>query len=149
MNIAVLGAGAWGTAIAVALSSRHAVVLYARCAEDCSGLARDRVNARYLPSLPLPELLRVTDDLKVAGNHAAAHGLTLIATPTDALRSVVRRVADIAPDVPLVWLCKASNKPASNCRIRLCTRNWAIAKMSGRWRGQVLQSKSRVACRQR
>ena len=106
MNIAVLGAGAWGTAIAAAFSSRHSVVLYARSAEQCASLSRNRVNARYLPSFALPESLQVTDDLNAAVKHGAAHGLTLIATPTDALRSVVRRVCDIAPDAPLVWLCK-------------------------------------------
>ena len=105
MNIAVLGAGAWGTAIAVALSSRHSVMLYARSAEQCASFAHNRVNALYLPSIALPESLRITDDLDAAVKHAA-HGLTLIATPTDALRSVVRRVFDVAPDAPLVWLCK-------------------------------------------
>ena len=107
MNIAVLGAGAWGTAIATALSARHAVVLYARSREQCAGLVRDRVNASYLPSLALLEALRFTDDLHTAVNHAAsAGGLTLIATPTDALRSVVRGVSEIAANAPLVWLCK-------------------------------------------
>ncbi|MGZ9059802.1 MAG: NAD(P)H-dependent glycerol-3-phosphate dehydrogenase, partial [Burkholderiaceae bacterium] len=106
MNIAVLGAGAWGTAIAVALSSRHAVVLYARSAEHCVSLVRERVNARYLPSVALPPSLHVTNNQDAAVKHAAAHGLTLIATPSDALRSVVRRVCDIAPDAPMVWLCK-------------------------------------------
>ena len=106
MNIAVLGAGAWGTAIAAALSERHSVLLYARSAEQCARLAQDRVNARYLPSLALPESLKVTDDLNAAVKHGTAHGLTLIATPTDALRSVVRSVCDIARDAPLIWLCK-------------------------------------------
>ena len=106
MNIAVLGAGAWGTAIAAALSSRHSVVLHARSAEQCASLARDRVNARYLPSLALPESVQITGDLNAAVRHGAAHGLTLIATPTDALRSVVRSVCDIATAAPLIWLCK-------------------------------------------
>ena len=106
MNIAVLGAGAWGTAIAAALSARHSVVLYARSADQCVRLAQDRVNARYLPSLALPKSLQITDDLNFAAKHGAAHGLTLIATPTDALRSVVRSVCDVSHDAPLIWLCK-------------------------------------------
>ena len=107
MHIAVLGAGAWGTAIAAALSARHSVVLYARSAEQCARLTRDRVNARYLPSLALPETLHFTDDLSAAVKHSASNGgLTLVATPTDALRSIVREVSEIAPDAPLVWLCK-------------------------------------------
>ncbi|MEO8187106.1 MAG: 2-dehydropantoate 2-reductase N-terminal domain-containing protein, partial [Burkholderiaceae bacterium] len=89
MNVAVLGAGAWGTAIAAALSARHSVMLYARSGEQYARLRRDRVNAKYLPTLELPETLHFTDDLHKAVRHSAgANGLTLIATPTDALRSV-------------------------------------------------------------
>lgn len=107
MNVAVLGAGAWGTAIAAALSARHSVMLYARSPDQCAHLARDRVNLKYLPALALPETLHFTDDLDKAVHHSACvDGLTLIATPTDALRSVVRGVSEIAPDAPLVWLCK-------------------------------------------
>lgn len=105
MNIAVLGAGAWGTAIATALSARHSVLLYARSTQQCAQLARDRVNARYLPSVALPGPLRFTDDLGAAVEHGAG-GLSLIATPTDALRSIVRQMRAIAPSSPLVWLCK-------------------------------------------
>ena len=107
MNVAVLGAGAWGTAIAAALSARHSVLLYTRNAEQCDRLASERANTKYLPSLALPEALRFTNDLHAAVSHGAcAIGLTLIATPTDALRSVVRAVSETAPLAPLIWLCK-------------------------------------------
>lgn len=107
MNIAVLGAGAWGTAIASALCARHSVILYARSEAQCALLGRERVNARYLPNLALPPTLALTDDLNEAVTHVAAHeGLCLIATPTDALRSIVQAVHDIAPVSPFVWLCK-------------------------------------------
>ena len=107
MNIAVLGAGAWGTAIAVALSARHSVVLYARDAQQCMHLKRDRINARYLPALALPQTLQLTDNLDAAVTHSTeSGGLTLVATPTDALRSVVRKIAAVAPRASFVWLCK-------------------------------------------
>ena len=105
MNVAVLGAGAWGTAIATALTARHSVMLYCRSSEHCDRLRRERQNTRYLPALSLPETLEVTDKLSTAVDHGA-DGLTLIATPTDALRSVVRDVTAIAPKSSLVWLCK-------------------------------------------
>ena len=102
MKIAVLGAGAWGTAISALLSARHSVVLYARNPEQCALLARDRVNARYLPSLALSGSLRFTDDLHVAVKHTASDsGLILVATPTAALRSIVR-TDSIAPVVHFV-----------------------------------------------
>jgi len=105
VNVAVLGAGAWGTAFAAALSTRHSVMLYGRSSEQCARIRRDRVNAKYLPALSLPEALQVTDNLSTAIEHSA-EGLTLIATPTDALRSVVRHISAIASNAPLVWLCK-------------------------------------------
>lgn len=107
MNIAVLGAGAWGTAIASVLCARHSVVLYARSGAQCALLARERVNARYLADQALPVSLAFTGDLPAAVMHVAAYsGLILIATPTDALRSIVHGVHDIAPATPFVWLCK-------------------------------------------
>jgi len=105
VNVAVLGAGAWGTAFAAALSTRHSVMLYGRSSEQCARISRDRVNAKYLPALSLPRALQVTDKLNTAIDHSA-DGLTLIATPTDALRSVVRHVSAIGSNAPLVWLCK-------------------------------------------
>ena len=105
MNVAVLGAGAWGTAIAAALSARHSVMLYGRSSEQCAFLRRERRNAKYLPMVPLPEALQVTDNLHASVDHSA-DGLTLIATPTDALRSVIRDVSAISTHATLVWLCK-------------------------------------------
>ena len=105
MNVAVLGAGAWGTAIAAALSVRHSVTLYARSREQCARLRDERVNAKYLPTVSLPQTLQFADRLSSAVEHSAG-GLTLIATPTDALRSVVRDINATSIDVPLVWLCK-------------------------------------------
>ena len=102
----MLGAGAWGTAIAVTLAERHPTVLYARSADHCARLASERVNQRYLPDVQLPASLQLTDDVSTAATHASADGLTLIATPTEALRSIVRQMRTIAPAASLVWLCK-------------------------------------------
>ncbi len=104
--LAVLGAGAWGTAIAIALarsgdalSSRHRVMLWARDAAQARAMAASRRNARYLPEVELPESLVVTHEA-----HAALSGadLALLATPVAGLRESLARVAGI----PFVWLCK-------------------------------------------
>ncbi|MEP6607391.1 MAG: NAD(P)H-dependent glycerol-3-phosphate dehydrogenase [Burkholderiaceae bacterium] len=105
MNIAVLGAGAWGTAIAAALAQRHSVLLFARSAEHCAQIARERVNSRYLESVPLPDALQLTDDFAAAASHGEP-GLTLVAVPTDALRPIARGVHQVAALSSLVWLCK-------------------------------------------
>ena len=52
MRIAVLGAGAWGTALAIHAGQGHAVTLWARDAAQAQAMQRDRVNARYLPDQP-------------------------------------------------------------------------------------------------
>ncbi len=66
-TVAVLGAGAWGTALALALCRRgHAVRLWGHDPAEIAILAADRENRRYLPQIPLPDALAVTADLAVA-----------------------------------------------------------------------------------
>ncbi|HZM34329.1 MAG TPA: NAD(P)H-dependent glycerol-3-phosphate dehydrogenase [Burkholderiales bacterium] len=106
-RIAVLGAGAWGTAIAASLSSRHEVALWARDAEQARRIAAERRNERYLPGIPLPDALRITSDFAQASTGAA---LILVATPVAALREVAGM---LAADAPLVWLCKGFEQGTS------------------------------------
>jgi glycerol-3-phosphate dehydrogenase (NAD(P)+) len=98
-SLAVLGAGAWGTAIAAALSSRHRVTLWARDAAQARAMASSRRNLRYLPEVELPENLLVTHEPRTALSGA---DLALLATPVAGLRETLPRVAGI----PFVWLCK-------------------------------------------
>ena len=99
--LAVLGAGAWGTALAVALAGRHAVTLWARDPVQARALAAERRNARYLPEIALPEALRVETDLDSALSGAE---LLVAATPVAGLRDLLRNLK--GGKVPLVWLCK-------------------------------------------
>jgi len=103
MNFTVLGAGAWGTALAVTLSARHAVTLWARDAQQCEAMLLTRVNRRYLPDIAFPEGLRITADLNQAmvGCDAALLGVT-VAGLRDTLRALVER--DVS--TPVIWLCK-------------------------------------------
>ena len=105
MNIAVLGAGAWGTAIACATSARHSVVLHARDRARAREIASTRVNERYLPGVKLPASLVVSADIDAAIEHAA-RGLILLAAPTRALRESCRKLAAAAFSGPVAWLCK-------------------------------------------
>jgi glycerol-3-phosphate dehydrogenase (NAD(P)+) len=103
MNVAVLGAGAWGTAVACALAPRHAVRLWARDAAQAAVIEAARRNDRYLPGHLLPSALAVTADLAAA---LARCELIVVATPTGALRGLVRALREIRSEAPLVWLCK-------------------------------------------
>jgi len=90
-RLAVLGAGAWGTAIACALAARNEVSLWARDA------AQARRNERYLPGAAIPASVRVTADLPRDAD------LFLAATPVAALREIFQKIGRAAP---AVWLCK-------------------------------------------
>jgi glycerol-3-phosphate dehydrogenase (NAD(P)+) len=97
-RVAVLGAGAWGTAIAAVLSSRLEVALWARDPAQAAAIRRDRRNERYLPGIALPVRVNVQSDLSLVLKDAA---LALAATPVAGLREVLPKVK-----LPLVWLCK-------------------------------------------
>lgn len=102
MKIAVLGAGAWGTALAIAAASRHEVLLWARDAGQARALREARENARYLPDVRLPAALQVTAEEAAAHAHGRA-GLFVVATPMGALRE---RLRALPPEAPVLWLCK-------------------------------------------
>jgi glycerol-3-phosphate dehydrogenase (NAD(P)+) len=106
MKIAVLGAGAWGTALAISASAdanaRHDVLLWARDVAQAASMTATRRNARYLPHAQLPEGLRITHSHNEALAHAAV-GLTVIATPTAGLREQLQSLRD---DRATLWLCK-------------------------------------------
>jgi glycerol-3-phosphate dehydrogenase (NAD(P)+) len=105
MKIVVLGAGAWGTAIALAAAARTppgGVVLWARDARQADAMRAARENARYLPGVALPPGLQVASDDPVALAETA--GLVVIATPTAALRGMLTRLSHLR--APVAWLCK-------------------------------------------
>jgi len=106
MNLSVLGAGAWGTALAASVANRHATRLWARDAIQAQQLRTSGRNERYLPGIDLPQELRITADFELAVAHAA-QGLIVIATPMSALHEMLRRLPAEAIDTSaIVWLCK-------------------------------------------
>ncbi len=104
MNITVLGAGAWGTALAVQASALHATRLWSRDPAQASLLQSSRRNDRYLPDIALPQALRIDADFDAAVNHAQ-RGVVVIATPMAGLEPMLRRLPP-GLDAPVLWLCK-------------------------------------------
>jgi glycerol-3-phosphate dehydrogenase (NAD(P)+) len=102
MKIAVLGAGAWGSALAISFSAAHDVRLWTRRREACEELARKR-RSPYLPEIGFPDALRVEADIA-----AAVEGcdLALVATSTAGLRDAAAAVAAVRPRIDLLWACK-------------------------------------------
>jgi glycerol-3-phosphate dehydrogenase (NAD(P)+) len=105
MHIGILGAGAWGTALACTLAARHPTLLWARDAAQAQAMEQTRRNARYLPGRDLPPELRVIARLDQALAHAN-DGLLLLAVPMAALRPVLRALRDAHYRGACAWLCK-------------------------------------------
>ena len=103
MNLTVLGAGAWGTALAVNAAARHPTRLWARDAAQAAQMTASRRNAHYLPGVALPEALQLDTDFDAALAHAR-DGLVIIATPMAALAEMLARIGTRAAGV--LWLCK-------------------------------------------
>jgi glycerol-3-phosphate dehydrogenase (NAD(P)+) len=104
MNLTVLGAGAWGTALAVHAATSHPTRLWARDTAQAARMRSLRRNARYLPEVALPPALQVTSDFAGAVRHAR-DGLIVVATPMAGLEPVLRRLADV-DGAAVLWLCK-------------------------------------------
>lgn len=117
MKIAVLGAGAWGTAISIVLCERHEVRLWARDPALIDALRRERRNARYLAGFPLPSALELTVELQGALDDAE---LVLTAVPTNGLRETLRAVHATGRNVPLVWLCKGFESSGARLPHQVC-----------------------------
>ncbi len=103
MNIAILGAGAWGTALALNFAARHKVALWAFEEEHAAALRQDRENIRFLPGHALPADIRIESDIPAA---LAGADLAIIATPVVGLRPTLAAVARHAPGTPVLWVCK-------------------------------------------
>jgi glycerol-3-phosphate dehydrogenase (NAD(P)+) len=102
LPIVVLGAGAWGTALAVAAARRQPVLLWARDAAQAAAMGAARCNQRYLPEVVWPDALQVSADPGVA-NDWAARGLAIIAAPMSGLRE---RLLALPAGARTLWLSK-------------------------------------------
>jgi glycerol-3-phosphate dehydrogenase (NAD(P)+) len=103
--VCVLGAGSWGTALAIQLArTSHPTVLWGRDPAHVAALARDRRNARYLPEAAFPAPLRVEPDLASALRSVRD---VIVSVPSHALRELLEHVARHQPKgMRLAWATK-------------------------------------------
>jgi glycerol-3-phosphate dehydrogenase (NAD(P)+) len=112
MRILLLGAGAWGTALAASAASRHSVALWARDPAQAAALRSARENTRYLPGIALPASLEVLSAPPEGLPALCADSeLVVIATPMAGLRGLLQVLRDC--DAPVAWLCKGFEAPVS------------------------------------
>jgi glycerol-3-phosphate dehydrogenase (NAD(P)+) len=114
LKIVILGAGAWGTALAVNAAGRHDVTLWARDEAQAATMAATRENARYLSGIALPASLRVASGDPRASCGAA--GLIVVATPMAALRERLRDLGEGGFDTPVAWLSKGIEPATPDAR---------------------------------
>ncbi|MFO8155905.1 MAG: NAD(P)H-dependent glycerol-3-phosphate dehydrogenase [Pseudomonadota bacterium] len=110
-TIAVIGAGSWGTALAIHLARNgHTVRLWGRDPATMAELHDQRANTRYLPGITFPDALSATAEL----DHALADADgCLVAVPSHALRATLERLGDTRrPPATLAWATKGLD-PAS------------------------------------
>lgn len=104
-QVGVIGAGAWGTTLAILLANaERPVSLWAHTNEAAERLAHARVNERYLPGVSFPPNVRVVTDEAYLGE---PHRFYLLAVPSSHVRSTLRRLAGLLdPDAPILSVVK-------------------------------------------
>ncbi len=113
MRIIVIGAGAWGTALAVNAAARHDITLWLRDGAQAQSLRSERENRRYLPGVPLPERLGVSHaEPAELPALVQQHELAIIATPMSGLRAMLAQLRSATG--PVAWLCKGFEASAEH-----------------------------------
>jgi glycerol-3-phosphate dehydrogenase (NAD(P)+) len=114
MKIVILGAGAWGTALAISAannaSAGHHVTLWSRDAAHASLLQSQRCNTKYLPQVVFPEALQIA-----SGDFSALvkmADVVIIGTPMSGLRSMLNQLKGAT--CPVAWLCKGFEAAENN-----------------------------------
>jgi len=102
-KIAVLGAGAWGTALAIQISHQHEVSLWARNSGHVSGMRKARANPMYLGDFKFNDNLQVEDELGVAIDGA---DIILSVVPTAGFRDILKQIKALNSNQPIVWAHK-------------------------------------------
>ncbi|MBI5617869.1 MAG: NAD(P)-dependent glycerol-3-phosphate dehydrogenase [Gammaproteobacteria bacterium] len=130
----VLGAGAWGTALALVLAYRaERVYLWGRDAEAQRRIAADRVNARYLPDVRLPSHIEILEDLALL---PAEVRTAVLVTPFQSTREVLSRLRAAAPQVARI-ACAAkgleagTHLTAPQIVAEVCGAGFPVAVLSG------------------
>ena len=133
-KIAVLGAGAWGTALAMNISQRHQVSLWARNAGHVSGMRKARANPLYLGDFKFNDNLQVEEDLQTALNGA---DLILSVVPTAGFRAILQNIKQLGCKLPIIWAHKGLEPHSAKLPYEVALEELGDSKISGQHWGAL------------
>ena len=119
VTAAVLGAGSWGTALALQLCrNQHRVTLWGHHPPHISSLQRDRCNGRYLPQIPFPASLQLSHDLARAVHQAE---LVLVVVPSHAFAMLLQQLkTHLKAQTGLAWASKGLEHNSGRLLHQVC-----------------------------
>lgn len=134
MKVAVLGAGAWGTALAMQVSKRCPVVLWSRNQAHVAEMSIARCNQQYLGQYSFNENLSLESDL---GKAIEDVDLILSVVPTAGFREVLQQIRKTRSGVPVIWASKGLEAATSKLPHEVVLEelgadtNWSWGVLSG------------------
>lgn len=107
-KISILGAGSWGTALALQAATNGAqTLLWGHAQDHIANLVQDRQNKRYLEGVPFPESLQVTDSLQTAAEFS---DILLIVVPSHVFKETLQKIKPyVSQQLKIAWACKGFN----------------------------------------
>lgn len=107
----VIGAGSWGTALALVLArNNHNVTLWTKESDEAKAMQQNKENSIYLPGIKFPEHLHISNDLNDAMNHCTH---VLIAVPSHAFETVLQQITpQLKQKSGILWATKGLNQDA-------------------------------------
>jgi len=117
MKIAVLGAGAWGTAIGISLAARHDITLWVRDPAQCAAMRSTATNQRYLPGFALPVGIGLETRMDAA---VQGSDLALLAVTASGLRQTLVQLREVRSQAPVTWLCKGFEREHAKLPHQVC-----------------------------
>ncbi|MGB2832765.1 MAG: NAD(P)H-dependent glycerol-3-phosphate dehydrogenase [Methylotenera sp.] len=133
-KVAVLGAGAWGTALAMNISQRHLVSLWARNAGHVSGMRKARANPMYLGDFKFNDQLQVEDDLKTALDGADS---ILSVVPTAGFRNILKDIKALGCKLPVIWAHKGLEPQSAKLPYEVALEELGDPKITGQHWGAL------------
>jgi len=134
LKICVLGAGAWGTALAIHLGKLYSTTLWARNSGHVSGMKKAESNPLYLGDFTFPSLLDLEDNLKVALTDV---DLIVCAVPTSGFRNILRLINEINKSTPLIWANKGLEQTSAKLPHEIALEELGDPKKTNRHWGVV------------